>query len=380
MTGTGKATSDLSDYTNTKTKLYYYAGNKLIAENVDGVLNYVHENNVGSPVVKTDTSGNQIGDEISYTAFGLSDSEDASYTGHLKEEETGLIYARARYYDPSIGRFISADSVMGSIADSQSLNKYTYVQNNPEKYVDPSGNQNLNSEIVGQIKTVFLKGLDKAKAEAFAGITLSEVTDFYPFEIVLSEDITIGGDFNFGNAERAQVKIAYIDYHPGTTGNGIEGLIRAHGKLPPRFHNEYMEGIAQATEEFAERIMPDLLEVEIGNLKGVSPRFGSGLEGTYDEVFIRKYAFSRTSLGLKRTFGKLAKGFETFGFIGDAVGIGMSVQNPEAVINEINEKINRGGIEGLMYKVYYSTFGLMEGTTAQHYNQLKKMEEKKPIT
>jgi RHS repeat-associated protein len=64
---------------------------------------------------------------------------DFQYTGEQVDDETGLIYLRARYYDPEIGRFISRDPFTGFDTNIQSLNRYTYVQNNPVVYTDPSG-------------------------------------------------------------------------------------------------------------------------------------------------------------------------------------------------------------------------------------------------
>ena len=61
------------------------------------------------------------------------------YAGEYYDEESGLYYLRARYYDPSIGRFISMDSYEGDITNPLSLNLYTYVENDPLSYVDPSG-------------------------------------------------------------------------------------------------------------------------------------------------------------------------------------------------------------------------------------------------
>ncbi|MCK4261279.1 MAG: RHS repeat-associated core domain-containing protein, partial [Halanaerobiales bacterium] len=55
------------------------------------------------------------------------------------QDGTGLYYLRNRYYDPELGRFITADSYRGSITDPLSLNRYIYVKNNPLKYIDPSG-------------------------------------------------------------------------------------------------------------------------------------------------------------------------------------------------------------------------------------------------
>ena len=56
------------------------------------------------------------------------------------DDETGLYYYGARYYNPELGRFMTTDALRGSINNPASLNRYAYVQNNPLKYVDPSGN------------------------------------------------------------------------------------------------------------------------------------------------------------------------------------------------------------------------------------------------
>ena len=61
------------------------------------------------------------------------------YSGEYYDEESGLYYLRARYYDPSTGRFISRDSYEGQLTNPLSLNLYTYCYNNPLKYIDPSG-------------------------------------------------------------------------------------------------------------------------------------------------------------------------------------------------------------------------------------------------
>ncbi len=49
------------------------------------------------------------------------------------------MYYGARYYDAGLGRFISADTIVPSAGNPQSLNRYAYVLNNPLKYTDPTG-------------------------------------------------------------------------------------------------------------------------------------------------------------------------------------------------------------------------------------------------
>ena len=80
-----------------------------------------------------------------YDAFGVekniddSDTNAFRYCGEYYDKETATVYLRARYYNPSTGRFISRDSFAGRRSDPLSLNLYTYCANNPILYFDPSG-------------------------------------------------------------------------------------------------------------------------------------------------------------------------------------------------------------------------------------------------
>lgn len=101
------------------------------------VQNFVYDKN-GRLISETDTADNSA---ISYTydAFGnensdnTDDSNSFGYNGEYLDRETGLIYLRARYYDPSIGRFISEDPI------KDGSNWYVFCNNNPVTFIDPSG-------------------------------------------------------------------------------------------------------------------------------------------------------------------------------------------------------------------------------------------------
>ena len=69
----------------------------------------------------------------------MNDANAFRYCGEYFDSESGTIYLRARYYDPTIGRFISRDSFAGKLDDPLSLNLYTYCANNPVYYSDPTG-------------------------------------------------------------------------------------------------------------------------------------------------------------------------------------------------------------------------------------------------
>jgi RHS repeat-associated protein len=62
-----------------------------------------------------------------------------AFTGHIWDEETGLYNAKARYFDPKLGRFLTQDSFLGQIDEPPSLHRYLYANANPTFYIDPTG-------------------------------------------------------------------------------------------------------------------------------------------------------------------------------------------------------------------------------------------------
>ncbi len=65
------------------------------------------------------------------------------YTGQEHDESTGLYFYNARYYDPVLGRFTQADSIVPGSGNPQNFNRYSYVGNNPINMIDPSGHEAL---------------------------------------------------------------------------------------------------------------------------------------------------------------------------------------------------------------------------------------------
>ncbi|PCJ98084.1 MAG: hypothetical protein COA42_24465 [Alteromonadaceae bacterium] len=61
------------------------------------------------------------------------------FTGHEHDSETGLIYMKARFYDPDTGRFLSQDTYLGDNSNPPSLHRYLYVSSRPTYYVDKDG-------------------------------------------------------------------------------------------------------------------------------------------------------------------------------------------------------------------------------------------------
>jgi RHS repeat-associated protein len=69
-----------------------------------------------------------------------------TFTGHELDEETGLIYAKARFYDSEVGRFLSQDDYLGEISSPPSLHRYFYAFANPARFVDRNGRQAVGAD------------------------------------------------------------------------------------------------------------------------------------------------------------------------------------------------------------------------------------------
>ena len=121
---------------------YYYMGARSVSMRKDSSLMYVHQDHLTGTSLMTDSTGAQVGATMKYYPFGAARSgyipTDKKFTGQ-RLDESGLYYYNARYYDPQIGRFISADTIVPGASNPQAFNHYSYASNNPLRYMDPSG-------------------------------------------------------------------------------------------------------------------------------------------------------------------------------------------------------------------------------------------------
>jgi RHS repeat-associated protein len=105
-----------------------------------GVSKYFLQDHLGSTTALTNSAGSII-ESASYDSFGNSTNNLSTryqFTGREFDADLGLQYSRARWYDATLGRFISEDPIGFAGGD---VNLYGYVGNNPLRFVDPSGNQ-----------------------------------------------------------------------------------------------------------------------------------------------------------------------------------------------------------------------------------------------
>lgn len=142
----------------TQQRHYVYANGKAVAQYTQRSVGasdtrYFYRDHLGSTTLVLDELGN-VAERLSYDAqarrrfpSGADDSSgtlsgtttDRGFTWHEHLDEIGFIHMNGRIYDPRIGRFASADPTVPDQDDLQNWNRFSYVLNNPLRYVDPSG-------------------------------------------------------------------------------------------------------------------------------------------------------------------------------------------------------------------------------------------------
>ena len=149
----------------------------------DGAAGYLH--GPGGPLAETDPSGTyqHLGDRLGSTTL-LTDNTGtpvgaAAYTPYGARTVTGVTsalghggelhtpagtYLRARHYQPGIGQFLSADTVQPNAPGTQGWNPYAYANNNPTKWVDPTGHYAQAGQLAPLWTSLLAGGIGRAAA------------------------------------------------------------------------------------------------------------------------------------------------------------------------------------------------------------------------
>ena len=158
--GTGLLYEQEAGVAGVKRKHYLSAGGNTFAVILCGAadctvranttIQYLHHDHLGSVVAVSDAAGGVV-ERLAYDPFGkrrnkngLTEpdavvSTDRGFTEHEHLDEVGLINMNGRVFDPSLGRFLSADPNVPHAMDMQSYNRYSYLRNSPVNGTDPTG-------------------------------------------------------------------------------------------------------------------------------------------------------------------------------------------------------------------------------------------------
>lgn len=185
---------------NGKTYQYLYEYDNIILE-VDGNGQETARNTYGLNLLKRSAEGEsfmymynghgdvtallnqsgQVAVEYYYDAFGVIVEETAKvnnpfrYAGYEYDAESGLYYLKARHYDPTIARFLQEDTYRGQVNDPLSLNLYTYCNNEPMMYDDPTGHSLVSSikKVVKTVKSIISSSGSKSSSSKSSGSSSS---------------------------------------------------------------------------------------------------------------------------------------------------------------------------------------------------------------
>lgn len=128
---------------------YYVRGLDVVRQTIEGGPLLVHlfplHGHLGTSLGAVDASG-EVVEQVDSDAFGNLEQSGVVRQGHVYageywDQDAQLLYLRARWYDPKIGRFISADPYEGKQSDLRSLNRYVYAHGDAVHGTDPSGRE-----------------------------------------------------------------------------------------------------------------------------------------------------------------------------------------------------------------------------------------------
>jgi RHS repeat-associated protein len=178
---------------------YIQTDGHIIAEKFSGgttAMRYFVLDHLGSVAVVMDDAGTVL-ERLSYDAWGqrrcangtgnascfTGSSTTRGFTNQEEMDEIGLVNLNARIYDPVLGRFMSADSVVQDVYGPQTLNRYSYVGNNPLSFTDPTGHF---FGIDDMVEAIIVIAVDVGIAEITKNVPI--LSDLMPI-ILCGEDL-----------------------------------------------------------------------------------------------------------------------------------------------------------------------------------------------
>ena len=158
------------------------------------------------------------------------------YRGYVYDEETQLYYCNSRYYDPQIGRFINADSLVSTGQGVLGNNMFAYCNNNPVNYADPSGDYSLRNQIDQDDVEGMMGSAAVTAALAVAGVCLLDLIAKNTAQVLTSAQREI---YEFAQTLKDLTASKYANHQP-----------RVHHIVPwGRFSNRLTSGIVRRMQD-----------------------------------------------------------------------------------------------------------------------------------
>ncbi len=223
--------------------LEVYVGGMHVAKKTGSTFYYFHEDALGSTRVVTKKQGSSvvICFQTDYLPFGkpygTQYTEDFKFLDAKTTKVSGLIHFGARYYDPDIGRFISADSVVGALSSPVSMNRWAYCMNDPVNRVDLTGEFSFKS-ICNFVAPVF----DSAASLVGDGLELLQDTATQVIEFgidLVNKGLDVAQKFVDDSID-ACLDVAKTIY------NGVQSIQQAWDNLDPGLKQWIIMGVSMA--------------------------------------------------------------------------------------------------------------------------------------
>ncbi|MDY6970477.1 MAG: RHS repeat-associated core domain-containing protein, partial [Spirochaetota bacterium] len=160
----------------------YMNGVRIAAVVPDGKAMYYLTDQVDSVKVIVDDSGMPVS-SMEYLPYGevwIQEGDNRfspKYNSQEFDDETNFYYYNARHFDPVISRFVTADSYVPDVMNTQSWNRYSYAFNNPIIYKDPTGHEAILAIIGTILKEVVVAIVKEVAKKVFKKIVEKVVTE-----------------------------------------------------------------------------------------------------------------------------------------------------------------------------------------------------------
>jgi len=229
-----------ADWSGSSLTKYYYAGTVRIAMRQGNEVTYLLGDHLGSTSKTYRASDGDTKQQL-YKPWGERRYPASSelpttwrFTGQRHASEIGLYFYNARWYDPSVGRFMQGDQILVNPYDTRNFDRYSYVYNSPLRYTDPSGfctgdrNNPLTEEerkcwsLIDQIQTKYKNiVIDPLLWESYELQVILDTLTGFPFQQDISgaKKITFYRQHAYPNRSPGQTVGGWFDPHKDHSDN-----------------------------------------------------------------------------------------------------------------------------------------------------------------